>query len=216
MRIIQTLRNLFFSKGIATTGNTAVVLSIFALLAVAPSYCCTEDPSVKLVNLKARDGIDVCIQPYSALDATLTIDLKLENLVSTSGNDFTCDLHNYRQRSVPYNLTHLRVIDFNKDYTYHYDFHYRIGNLFGRPDPNFVYELPYQRNEHHRINQGYFGTFSHQLGSDTEYALDFRHADWHHCLRCTRRCVRCCARRLNKRWHRPHLQNLRQSHRNTP
>jgi hypothetical protein len=173
MRIIKTLQSLFSHAKGATTGNTAAALALLILVSISPGNSCTEDPSVKLTDLKVPDGLIVCIEPYSAIDATLTIDLKLENLVSSSGNDFTCDLHNYRQRYLPYGLTHLHVIDPYKTYKYHYDFHYRIGNLNGHPDPNVVYELPYRRGEHHRVNQGYFGQFSHQAGSDTEYALDF-------------------------------------------
>jgi hypothetical protein len=173
MRIIKNLLARFSLFSGATTSNTIATMALFILFSINPGYSCTEDPSVKLTDLKTPDGLDVCIQPFSAIDATVTIDLKMENLVSSAGNDFTCDLHNYRQRNLPYGLTHLHVIDPTRGYKYHYDFHYRIGNLSGHPDTNYVYELPYQKGEHHRINQGYFGAFSHQIGSDTEYALDF-------------------------------------------
>jgi murein DD-endopeptidase MepM/ murein hydrolase activator NlpD len=65
------------------------------------------------------------------------------------------------------------VIDSAKGYKYNVDYKYWVGNLHGKPDQTYVYQLPYRHGEQHLVSQSYFGDFSHQRGSTEEYAVDF-------------------------------------------
>jgi murein DD-endopeptidase MepM/ murein hydrolase activator NlpD len=55
-----------------------------------------------------------------------------------------------------------------------WSFHYKIGVPTAFPHANeYVYALPYASSEHYPVTQSYFGSYSHNKGSDNEYAVDF-------------------------------------------
>ncbi len=152
---------------------TVLLVLAFVCFFVCSVNACPEDHSVRIDHRQSGQQVVLFVPPGGALDATITVQLQLENLVSSAGDTFTTDMRYRQDPSHPLDLTLLRMINANQRYRYHYDFHFRIGNLGGKPDLNYVYALPFQIGEGHRINQSYFGEFSHQRGTDDEYAIDF-------------------------------------------
>ena len=62
------------------------------------------------------------------------------------------------------------VIPFkNKKWKYGTTSSYMLGNIKAKPNTSFRYSLPYAKGNSFSVNQGYYGTFSHQQ----KFALDF-------------------------------------------
>lgn len=51
--------------------------------------------------------------------------------------------------------------------------HWHWGVQSNQPPADFVYSLPYSPQEHHRVIQSYYGTYSHKQGTPSEFAIDF-------------------------------------------
>ena len=91
----------------------------------------------------------------------------MSNLVSEKGKEFVT--------VVPANTSNYFLVDLKKDnplsgYSYAYD----VASTFGdativKYDTNFAYHLPYQKSEEYKVQQGYFGKYTHQ----NDRALDF-------------------------------------------
>jgi murein DD-endopeptidase MepM/ murein hydrolase activator NlpD len=152
-----------------------VFLMIWLVLAlsVAKAGVCPEDPSIQIQHRESGKWTSIYLAPGGANEATISMQLRLDNMRSWNSDFFTCDLSHRTDPTRPFEIVRLEVIDPAKAYHYHYDYHFRIGNLGGNPYLNFVYQLPFRQGEVHKINQGYFGTFSHQRGTDDQYAIDF-------------------------------------------
>ncbi|MBX9722538.1 MAG: M23 family metallopeptidase, partial [Candidatus Obscuribacterales bacterium] len=68
---------------------------------------------------------------------------------------------------------HFTQLDRRYDWDTSWAFHVNIGAASKRRTEDYAYRLPYSSDEHYYINQSYGGTFSHFVGSDSEYAIDF-------------------------------------------
>lgn len=42
-----------------------------------------------------------------------------------------------------------------------------------KTDPNYIYELPFEKNKQFKVNQSYQGKHSHAQGSESEFSIDF-------------------------------------------
>ncbi len=91
----------------------------------------------------------------SSFQYTLTLDLKLKNLVSNKDLPLTF-LLNGKEKFFP-----LEFILKNKHEPYElsYSYNFRLGNYEAKN--NFVYQLPFSPDFHFRVTQGYKGKISH-------------------------------------------------------
>jgi len=151
----------------------ACIIGFLLVAGSAAKANCIDVPLLTVDTKEEGDGVILFIPQPLVLDATITSHLTLENLASPMGQDFTIDLHQYTDRSRPFVFERVKVIDPAKGYKYNVDYKYRVGNLNGRPDMTYIYQLPYRPGEVHMVTQSYFGDFSHQRGTDEEYAVDF-------------------------------------------
>jgi len=148
--------------------STTLLVPLFFCVAV---LACEEPHQLSVMDKPGGNSADLVIPPPVILDATVNLELSLDNMQANSPMHSTFDLHNWRRRDQPWVVAHLERVDYTKPFYYHFHQHYTIGNLGGRPDGT-IYALPYT-GEKHRIFQGYNGTFTHLPGSSSQYALDF-------------------------------------------
>jgi murein DD-endopeptidase MepM/ murein hydrolase activator NlpD len=133
---------------------------------------CAKDQALKIDQRRIGDTEILSLGQCDLEDATITLTYDLENMEASHSSPYTVDLKTMREQNTSELVRFTRINKENKD---HWDWHasYRYGNLGGKPDRDFVYELPY-KNEKHEVEQTYFGKFSHQKGTAEEYAVDFR------------------------------------------
>ncbi|HTB80351.1 MAG TPA: M23 family metallopeptidase [Opitutaceae bacterium] len=129
-----------------------------------------RDRSVRIVEERLDDGrVRLCAQSDNLLDFTITLEsLRLENMEASRPLPVTADAKG--QKTIE--LVVLRIKD--TQHAWHYEplFSWRYGAR-GGGQGRVAYRLPYSPGEEHRLIQGYFGEFSHNAGSQNEYAYDW-------------------------------------------
>lgn len=70
-------------------------------------------------------------------------------------------------------LVKISAIDRTQGFQWKLQSKAQIGSFEATPDKAHVYTLPYESGEKFRVDQGYFGTFSHNTTAMNNYALDF-------------------------------------------
>ena len=144
----------------------AWVFLLVGLAAVAAAEC--RDTSVRVVDEKDGDAIRLVAESDNLLDFTITLDLKLENMQVSRALPVTMDVKGGKRVE----LVEIRVQDPQKPHSYTRDYSWRYGARGGVP-ARVAYQLPYSPAERHELAQGYLGEFSHNPGSQNEYAYDF-------------------------------------------
>lgn len=155
-------------------------LVLFALTAPAISAdapkLCTQENLIHLhqENIGETDGRLVLEPPQQILEGTISVDLVLVNMTSTQPKHFVYRVdglqHSFQK---PVELVRFSQKNPEEPYRSSWKYHWTVGLPGGRHDDNYVYALPYQKNERHEVSQSYFGSFSHQQGTPNEYAVDF-------------------------------------------
>lgn len=110
----------------------------------------------------------------TTLEATVDVQATTTNMSTNRPLPMTVDVS---RRASDTNY-HQDILEFTKQdprqkFEFHYHYHAKHGVRGGRHDDTIVYDLPYERGKSCKINQGYLGTFSHNAGSNSDYALDF-------------------------------------------
>ncbi|HZP61683.1 MAG TPA: M23 family metallopeptidase [Opitutaceae bacterium] len=142
------------------------LLLLFWPMVVLSAEC--RDPGVRVTADQRDDGVHILAQSDNLLDYVITLDAKLENMIPSVPLPLTMEVRGKKEVE----LVVLRVREAQLPKTYHYTYGWRYGGRGGTPD-RVPYQLPYLPGEHHRLMQGYLGDFSHQAGSQSEYAYDF-------------------------------------------
>ncbi|HTQ30749.1 MAG TPA: M23 family metallopeptidase [Opitutaceae bacterium] len=127
-----------------------------------------HDTSVRIVEEKQGGVIHFYAESDNLLDFTITLDLQLENLQASPALPVTVDVKGGNRAE----LASIRVVDPQKPTHYTRDYSWRYGARGGVP-ARVAYLLPYAAGEQHELKQGYLGDFSHNPGSQNEYAYDF-------------------------------------------
>lgn len=139
------------------------------------SKLCTQERLIHLhqENIGETGGMLV-LEPPQIVEGTVSVDLELKNMTASRPNHFV-----YRIDGLQHSFQKpVEVVRFSQKvdgepYRYDWKYHWMLGLPGGRHDDNYVYALPYQKNEHHTVSQSYFGSFSHRKGTPYEYAVDF-------------------------------------------
>jgi len=103
---------------------------------------------------------------YKSLQYTLSIDMKLKNLISDKKMPHTF-LIKGDEKYYPLSF----IIKNNKlgSYEFSYNYSFRLGNYEAKN--NFIYSLPFSPDLHFRVTQGYDGKLSHN--GDLTFSIDW-------------------------------------------
>ena len=103
---------------------------------------------------------------YTSLQYTVSLDLKLKNLISDKKLPFTFLLKgNEKFYPLTFNIKNNKL----ESYEFVYTYSFRIGNSEAKN--NFVYHLPFSPDLHFRVTQGYDGKVSHK--GDLSNSIDW-------------------------------------------
>jgi len=146
-----------------------------AMLLLVPSKALACNPGDLIKIQEEHDGkvVLLVIRPTRVEDATVTISAELKNMNSSQSLPYTTDLAHTEVEADRHVIVRFTPADPTRPFSFSWQSQVRYGNLGGKPDPDFVYRLPFQKGERHRISQTCFGSVSHQKGSEAEYAVDF-------------------------------------------
>jgi murein DD-endopeptidase MepM/ murein hydrolase activator NlpD len=150
--------------------RTAPILILLASLSTV-AIACEKSTQVVLTAEKKATGSDILITTKDLLDATIDLEVNLNNMSASRPSKSTFDLSEYADRAQPYRAVTVKQAGPGA-FGYSFYYHYNLGNRGGTPDST-IYELPFARGEQHRVSQGWMGKFSHGAGTRSEYAVDF-------------------------------------------
>jgi len=156
--------------------GAAIALGLGAQAGIAASAAENEyiDKGLEVQDSKKEGGYVIWLMPPKIQEATLTIETEAENISFSRPCPFTMDVntqtHTFAQ---PKPILTVHQTNTALPWKFFWHFYWQFGIRGGAHDDSAIYHLPFQRGVVSQIGQGYMGSFSHQAGTDTEYALDF-------------------------------------------
>jgi murein DD-endopeptidase MepM/ murein hydrolase activator NlpD len=128
------------------------------------------DRNLQILEKRYTSGaIALCASLTNCSEATITLTVAApENVSASRGFPLTID----SKGRTSFELVTIRPTDSSKPWRYHYDYRWQVGRRGKVASSPFVYVLPYT-NETHFVTQADLGSFSHQLGSGNEHAIDW-------------------------------------------
>ncbi len=103
---------------------------------------------------------------YTSLQYTVSLDLKLKNLISDKKLPYTFLLKGSEKF---YPLSFIIINNRVESYEFSYTYSFRLGNSEAKN--SFVYHLPFSPDTHFRVTQGYDGKVSHR--GDLSNSIDW-------------------------------------------
>lgn len=144
------------------------LLFIALFVPYSPTYSQSlTDDFVKVEVLQRDNRQDVLIQNLAMFDATITLEMDLDNLLPSTGLPLTTTLQG-KQDTIAF---HLSLIDKSRSGSYATRYYFVMGNRDAVHDTAHAYHLPYRDGSRYRVVQGHFGNTSHDETS--AYAVDF-------------------------------------------
>lgn len=140
---------------------------LFLSLFICITSLLFAQPKIEFNAQKSNNGITLFATNQEYCPVSAKMKLNINNLVSDKGNEFII--------VVPAKTSNYFLVDLKKDnplnsYSYAYDVASTFGDVtLTNYDTNLAYNLPYQKNEEYKVQQGYFGKYTHQ----NDRALDF-------------------------------------------
>jgi len=128
-----------------------------------------RDRNVQVFELRQGNRVTLIAHLTNCTEATITVTMSLLNMAASAISPVTVDAKG-RSR---FELVTIQVIDPKQPFRYQYNYKWRAGRRAGVMTTSFVYALPYIGGSR-RVLQGPLGTFSHQVRSGSENAIDFR------------------------------------------
>lgn len=154
-----------------------VFFAVITLALCAPGFLpgwAEDDPNLHLSLKNDEEGITVNVLPPQLLEATVTVSGTFKNMKGTKQVPFTIDLNAAKQDfRKPFVIFKAISKDPTKEFEWDWDYSWQPGVRGGMHNENVAYYLPYNPMEMHAVIQGYGGGFSHQPGTDDQYAIDF-------------------------------------------
>ncbi|MBX9690409.1 MAG: M23 family metallopeptidase [Candidatus Obscuribacterales bacterium] len=158
----------------ASLFGSKILISTFLLLLLSCSRTAAGENLEKAVLVKSdamRNGVRFLVSMRRCREATINFTCKdLSNLKASFPlpHTFVAD-HQCSNEEL------LRLVQ-EDPAPWHFGewkFHYELGMPSTDRTIDYEYALPYSQSEHYRVRQSYFGSFSHNLGSSEQYAIDF-------------------------------------------
>jgi len=158
--------------------NYKSILLVFALCVAyrfkahcAPTLPLPRDRNVQIFEQRQVNRVTLIAHLTNCTEATITLTMNLVNMAASTRLPLTVDA----KERTRFELLTIQAIDPQQPYRYSYEYKWRPGRRAKVTASSFAYALPYVE-ETHRVVQGPMGTFSHQAGSGSENAIDFRMA----------------------------------------
>ena len=124
---------------------------------------------------KSDTKVEVYLHNKKDFPITSTIEIKTENLRLPTSSNHQSKL-SFEQTRVLHGSERIKVLSLvpinkRKPYRINESFYWTPGNMYANHNDNYRYSLPFAKDQHFRVVQGYGGGYSHQGAS--KYALDF-------------------------------------------
>ena len=123
--------------------------------------------NVKAVDLKNEEGGVILVGSEFCLEATVTVNAELDNMVPSQPLPWTFVMTREPQRLL------LAPIDPTLPWTYTFSYRWRPGGTKAKSNSKVVYRLPYPEENQWKVIQGNFGKRTHGQGSGDEYSVDW-------------------------------------------
>ena len=127
-----------------------------------------KDHAVQVLERRLNDVTTLYAHLTHCSEATITIRVKLKNMVASRQLPLTVDACGCRE----FDLLTILPADHAKAWNYDVQQQWQIGRRGDVKNSPFVYALPYLGDQH-VVGQGHLGKFSHYQGSGNEYAIDW-------------------------------------------
>jgi murein DD-endopeptidase MepM/ murein hydrolase activator NlpD len=150
------------------SGKLLFLLISFAFLiegAHAGNNC--TDNTICVEAAAASGFVDFYVKNLKSFDATITLTLDTANLKSPEHLPYTETISGKSKVKI----FRLPIINKKRKWTYKYYVDWTRGSKYAQHDNSYIYSLPYERGNSHKILQSFDGKFSHSDGS--RYAVDF-------------------------------------------
>ena len=128
----------------------------------------SDDTSVKVTEERQGAITHVFLTTDNCLDITITVSATVQNMRVSPSLPAILDTRGQRRIE----LLQFEPSDSQRPPVIQYHYRWSYGCRGGKPDGT-VYLLPYDNGTHHKLIQGYGGTFSHARGSPNEYSDDW-------------------------------------------
>jgi len=138
------------------------------------SHAPYQDPSFEVKETKDEGRYALWIMPPKLIEATVAIETRSENMTLNRKTPFTIDVSSAKMDlRRANNILQAKQTDTGQRYEFYWTYNWMIGLRGGKPDPSILYALPFDSGTRCKVNQSYFGAYSHGSGSQNEYAVDF-------------------------------------------
>lgn len=152
-----------------------LVVWMVGLTAFADASLCSESDLVDVTTEENNGVVQLLVKPPQVLEATVSVKLDLENMSSSPPAPFIYLIEGLKYGyKKPVSIATITRLDPRSAWKYKWHDSWKVGLPGGVADDKYLYALPYLAGEQHRCAQGHFGEFSHNKGSENEYATDFK------------------------------------------
>lgn len=130
------------------------------------AHAVSDDQPVRIRQEKQGNVVRLYADAVNCRDATITVEADLTNMRAEPALPTTVEMRDGRTVE----LGVLRPLA-PGTWNYRYRYHCLVGASDGEPDDT-LYQLPFAGSSR-RLSQGFQGKFSHQAGTNNEFALDW-------------------------------------------
>ncbi|MFT4535038.1 MAG: murein DD-endopeptidase MepM/ murein hydrolase activator NlpD [Saprospiraceae bacterium] len=134
------------------------------------AFSVTAQETVKVYHEQAGMGVNVYADNNEVIPMTVDLKLTLEGMESDIDNDK--GLIVIPGKSKKFLLTKTRLAPNSREMTFAMDSKVYMGDITLKPDLNYVYALPFSKEDKVQIYQGYNGSFSHSGEKALDFGLD--------------------------------------------
>ena len=136
----------------------------------AESPLITSDCSDQLCLINTTTQESVSLSISNNAESVMSIDFSYETLNFDVSYELTNTFSIGPNESIV--VLEMAIANENEDWSYQWNYNFQLGDFEASHDGGFIYMLPYQAGESHRVSQGFNGSFSHVDGVN-QYGVDF-------------------------------------------
>lgn len=151
--------------------RTVALIVVFFLAIPTPSSADTlrsidcYDDTFCIESVRSGDQVNLLVSKLVPWHFTLQVNLQLQNMIADRGLPLIRTFSSEGKEPI---MT-LKISEPNRKWGYRFDLKWVVGALEAKHNDNYVYSLPYARNESFMVSQSYHGMASH----DGKNAIDW-------------------------------------------
>ena len=163
-------------QGLPVFHRRLTYLSLALLLVLAgPTQARDKPEKIKDNSLVFEDKnfsgrINVCVKSTNVAEASVLLDYTLINCRSDKNAPLLLDIN--LSPGQPVSLVNFFPNPKGK-WNYNYNYNWAVGHRGGKPNLNFPYTLPFEKDKTYKISQGVNGKITHHFDYN-RYAIDFK------------------------------------------